>query len=286
MLNMSDIQLSDNANLWRKLRNKLRHLLRLNSNGTLEESVVELIEEHNSEGTKITVEEREMLHNVLGFGDLKVSEIMIPRSDIDAIPVNITFDELKEVLIDKEHTRMPVYQDNLDNVIGFIHIKDLVPMLIGIKPFVISEILRQILVISPSMKLIDLLAKMRSSCVHIALVLDEYGGTDGMVTIENIVEEITGEINDEHDEGESAPFRKLPNGDIETNSRLKIHKLEYLFGIKIEQDEDFDTVGGLILSLTGKLPEAGQIIYHESGVVFEIIERDSRRINKLLIRKP
>jgi magnesium and cobalt transporter len=283
---LSNFENTRNKNMWRSIKYKLRAWFRPSSIQSLEQSVDELIQEHNiaEGGEKISTEEREIIHNVLSFGDTKVSAIMVPRTDIVAVEYNISLEELKEIIISKEHTRMPVYNQSLDNVVGFIHVKDLIPVLTGDKPFVMENIIRKIPIISPSMKVTELLAQMRSTRVHIALVLDEYGGTDGLVTIEDVVEEIVGEIQDEHD-NEEAEYIISEDGTIEASARLDIDTLEDLLNIKIESDESFETVGGLVLSLSAHIPSVGEVLNHPCGITLEIMEADQRRIKKLRIKK-
>src|SRR5690606_17140353 len=144
--------------------------------------------------------EKIILHNVLSLGELDVSDIMIPRADIVAIPQDITLTELKHEIAEHHHTRMPVYEDSLDKILGFIHVKDLLPMLAGDAVYDLSEIMRKLLVVPPSMPILDLLLNMRQTGSHIAIVVDEYGGTDGLVTMEDVFEELVGDIQDEHDE--------------------------------------------------------------------------------------
>ncbi len=274
--------------LVRTVRNWLRSTLRSHYNASLEESVAELIEEHN-DGTLISSEERVMLHNILSFGELKVDDIMVPRTDIVAIDLAISLDELKKVVLEKEHTRMPVYEGSLDTVIGFLHIKDLLSAIINDQPFNLKKLVRQVLFVPPSMKLIDLLARMKEARVHMALVLDEYGGTDGLVTVEDLVEEIVGEIEDEHDDMQEPDIIPLPDGVMEANARVTIENLEKALGTKIiegDKEEGFDTLGGLLFSLVGHVPVQGEIITHGSGIVFEVIDADPRRIKRLLIRRP
>jgi magnesium and cobalt transporter len=275
------------STLLRSMRNWVRTTLGLKHNGSLEESVVELIEEHAADGAVISEEERTMLHNLLSFGELRVSDIMIPRTDISAIDSSISLEELKKIIIEKEHTRMPVYRDSLDNVTGFIHIKDLFPVLCSTKPFVLEELIRQVLFVPPSMKVIDLLAKMRLARVHMALVLDEYGGTDGLVTIEDLVEEIIGDIQDEHDDTEEASITKIDDHRYDASARLKIEELQEILGLTLVEEaesEDFDTLGGLLFSLIGHVPVEGEVISHSAGVDFEITEADPRHIKRVLIR--
>jgi CBS domain containing-hemolysin-like protein len=273
----------------KSLQARFKKLFRRTDNGNLfKESIVEMVEEHSgSDNTEISTEEKKILKNVLNFRDSKVSDIMIPRTDIVAIEQNITLEELIKTLINEEHTRMPVYKDSLDNVVGFVHIKDMIPILVNKKPFEIEKITRELLVISPTMKNSDLLAKMRLSRVHMALILDEYGGTDGLVTLEDLVEEIFGDIKDEHDDAIEPEFIRLDEDTIEANARLEIAKLEKLLGKTIEdkEDTDFDTIGGLLLSIVGYVPVKGEKIYHPSGIEFEILDSDPRRVKKILIRK-
>lgn len=287
--NRSQKEAENTTSLVRTVRNWLRNTLRPHSNSSLEESVAELIEEHDSDGTLISSEGRLMLHNILSFGELKVDDIMVPRTDITAIDLSISLDDLKKIVIEKEHTRMPVYEGSLDNVIGFLHIKDLLCAVVSDQPFILKDIVRTVLFVPPSMKLIDLLARMKEARVHMALVLDEYGGTDGLVTVEDLMEEIVGEIEDEHDNLQEPDIISLSDGTMEANARLTIENLEKALGTKIVEDDKedgFDTLGGLLFSLIGHVPVAGEIITHSSGIEFEVLDADPRKIKRLLIRKP
>ncbi|MFV9875923.1 MAG: hemolysin family protein [Rickettsiales endosymbiont of Dermacentor nuttalli] len=265
-----------------------KHIFGIHSSSSLEESVAELIEEHTAEGHPISPEEKVILQNVARFGEMKVSDVMIPRTDIIAVDALISLEDLKKILIQQEHTRMPVYRESLDHVIGFIHVKDLIPVLVNEKPFIMENIIRQLLVVSPSMKVVDLLVKMRLSRVHMALVLDEYGGIDGLATIEDLVEELVGEIQDEHDDTYEPELILLDENTIEASARLTITKLEKQLDIAIatKDSEDFDTIGGLLLSLVGSVPAQGEkIMYSLASIEFEILDSDLRRINRVLVRK-
>lgn len=257
-----------------------------NHRPTLEDTVVELIEEHDPEGA-ISEEERTLVRNMLRFDDVLVGEVKIPRTDIIAIEDTASLKEVKQLFIESEHTRVPVYQENLDNISGFIHIKDLIPYLSKDKSFDIQDIVRKTLFVPPSMKVIDLLAKMRISRVHIAIVLDEYGGTDGLVTMENLMEELVGDINDEHDNVDETELVAYDDHTLDASGRLEIEKLEQRLGIQFrkgEDDDDFETVGGLIFSLAGYVPMKGEKIIHESsGIIFEVLEADPRKINRVKI---
>ncbi len=256
---------------------------------SLKETIEEIIEEHNGqEDDMLEPEERVMLHNVLSFGDTKVSDIMVPRTDISAVPVDIGLAELKAHILEQQHTRTPVYDETMDNVLGFIHVKDLMPMLGGERKFDLRAVMRDILFVPPSMRILDLLVKMRHAGSHMAIVVDEYGGTDGLVTMENLFEEIVGDIQDEHDEDEEQEnqiARVSPNV-YEVNARIRIDELEKELGLNLvteEKENEFDTLGGLIFFQLGKVPVKGEVVHHVSGLRFDIIEADPRRIKKVRI---
>ncbi len=252
----------------------------------LKETLEELIEENEEKNISLDGESKEMLENIISFGQMRVYDVMTPRVNIVAVPENASIEELRTIIINNEHTRMPVYRGNLDDVIGFIHIKDLIRYFGDGASFNISNVIRQILVVPPSMRVIDLLLKMRLSGVHMALVVDEYGGTDGLVTLEDLFEEIVGDIQDEHDdEDETQKIKKLSNGDIEIDAKLEIEELEDFLGKKISSDDnDFDTVGGLIFNIAGKVPVKGEVVEHEMGYSFLITDADNRRINRVRMR--
>lgn len=230
---------------------------------------------------------QEIIKNIIKSSNEVVSDVMIPRADIISIKSDITFDELTQIILENENTRMPVYKEYTDNVIGFVHIKDIIPMLVGKKEFSIASIMRDILMISPSMKIIDLIAKMRKSGVHIALVLDEHGGVDGLITIEDLLEEIVGEIHDEHDNDDEQLIINLRNNLWEASGRIEIEELEEKIGIPLIEHDDYDfhTLAGLILSIVGHIPVKGEIIKHSSGLEFKILDVDQRKVKKVLIKK-
>ena len=249
-----------------------------------------MLEEHQEEGEELPQEEQQMLKKVLGFGMLQVSDIMTLRSDIKAVEYSTSLEELKSHLVHYNHTRVPVYNDTLDNIKGFVHIKDLIPVLSGAGPFNMALVLRDILFVPPSMKLTDLLVKMRAAGVHIAIVIDEYGGTDGLVTLEDIFEEIVGEIQDEHDEDEIvASLHWNAKGYADVDARVPVERLEKELGLTLEttKDEqaDYDTLGGLILHQLGHVPVNGETITHGNSS-FEILSADSRTIKRVRIYAP
>lgn len=258
--------------------------------GSLKEALEEVIEEHLEDGEQsISSEERDMLRNMLLMGELSVSDVMIPRTEIVAVEHDITLTELKAVLMEQRHTRMPVYQGTLDRLQGFIHLKDLVPVLAGDEPFDIDTVRRDILFVSPSMKVVDLLVQMRQSGHHMAIVVDEYGGTDGLVTLEDLFEEIVGEIQDEHDDEEvGCELKRLSLSCYESDARMPIEDLERQLKITLRNgnddgEEDYDTLGGLIYFRLGRIPARGEILNLEDTARLEILEADPRRVRKVKI---
>ncbi|SDE60588.1 MULTISPECIES: hemolysin family protein [Kordiimonas] len=273
---------------WRSLKDLLGFR---NGEVSLRESLEEAIEEHEEEtrGQSLGDEEREMLFNVLRYGALRVDDVMVPRADIVGVPSDIGYSGLIKVFADANHSRMPVYRETLDTVLGMVHVKDALRVAAEgaeLEEFKLSTIQRPVLFVPPSMKVIDLLAKMRLSRTHMAIVVDEYGGTDGLLTVEDIVEEIFGEIEDEHDEIEDPYITPLENGGYDVDARLEVDELEEIIGVDLlpeELDEGVDTVGGLVFSLAGCVPEIGEVMVHESGYRFEVVDADPRRIHKVRI---
>jgi len=267
----------------------LRHALKKHD-GSLKEVLEEVIEEHQDDGEhKMPAAERAMLQNMLSFSDIKVIDIMIPRMDIAAVPHDISMDDFKKHIREQRHTRIPVYEDTLDNLLGFVHVKDLLVTLCGDETFDMTSYIRELLFVPPSMRIIDLLLQMRRAGGHMAIVVDEYGGTDGLVTLEDLFEEIVGDIQDEHDEDEAQEeiITRISDRQMEVSARIPIDKLEEELGVKLvseQMQEDFDTLGGLIFCLLGRIPVKGERITHTDGLTFEILEADPRRINKVLIQ--
>jgi len=288
---MTDDRARNGGGFWRGLRDKLG--LR-SQEVTLRESLEEALEGHEDEahGQTLGQEERKMLFNVLEYGALRAYDVMVPRADIIGVPVDTDFSGLIRLFASAAHSRMPVYRDTLDDVLGMVHVKDALKVMADgddTSDFRISSIQRPVLYVAPSMKVIDLLARMRATRTHMAIVVDEYGGTDGLVTVEDIVEEIVGEIEDEHDAVAEPELVPLPNGGYDADARLELEELEEVLGFDLlpEGDrEDVDTLGGLVFSLAGSVPEIGEIIVHESGWRFEVVDADPRRIYKVRIHPP
>ncbi len=251
-------------------------------------------------------QERAMLLKMLRFGKLTVEDVMVPRADIIAVEESTTVAELMGVFREAEHSRLPVYRQTLDDPRGMIHIRDLMSWIttaaeksdsasldlgavdLGSTVGTI-DLIREILYVPPSMPVLDLLLRMQLSRRHLALVVDEYGGTDGLVSIEDLVEEVVGEIEDEHDVAEEAMIREDARLGLIADARTPIEMLERHLGVELatpEQEEELDTIGGLVFSLAGRIPARGELVRHPSGIEFEVLEADPRRIKKLRIHKP
>jgi len=276
---------------FKRLLHWMRTFLRLNSgDASLREALEEVLKEHEEENKSLPQEEQTLLKNVLNFGELTASDIMVPRAQITAVPEQVTLEQLKAHILEQRHTRIPVYQRTLDDIKGFLHVKDLLPMMCGDQEFNLSGVIRQALFIPPSMKILDLLLKMRVSGVHIAIVIDEYGGTDGLLTLEDLFEEIVGEIHDEHDEKHiSHTLRWGVDGAVIVDARTPIAKIEEDLNLPLnseQAEEQYDTLGGCIFYLAKKVPLAGEVVKHSSGAEFTILEADPRRVHKIRIRRP
>jgi len=285
---MTDQQVKAQTGFWRGLKALLGFK---QGEVSLRESLEEALEEHEEEtrGQALGADEREMLFNVLEYGALKVNDVMVPRGDIVAVPSDVSYEDLVKVFADAAHSRMPVYRGSLDDAQGMVHVKDVLKVAAAgddTTAFKIAAIQRSVLYVPASMKVVDLMAKMRQGRTHMAIVVDEYGGTDGLVTVEDIVEEVIGEIDDEHDEVEAPDIVSLAGGGYDADARAEIEELEDLLGVDLlpdDQDEDVDTLGGLVFSLAGCVPEIGEVILHDSGYKFEVVDADPRRIHKVRI---
>jgi len=253
--------------------------------GSLRETLEELIEEEEVKDTSLAPDEREMLTNILHLRDLTAKDLMITRAEIIAAPYESSLEEVKHIFKTNKVMRLPIYRQTLDEIVGYVHLPDL----LEVKPknFKLQDYLHKINFISPSMRVLDLLLKMRSSGEKVAIIVDEYGGVDGLVTLGDLVEEIVGDIQGVAQMSTSLDFFQRPDGVMVVDGRMDIEELEKRVGPfldKEEREEDIDTVGGLVLNLTDRVPQRGELIAHPSGVEFEIIEADSRRIKQVGIR--
>jgi magnesium and cobalt transporter len=256
---------------------------------SLREAIEELIEEKsdNAPQSAVAMHERLLISNILQLRDLPVKELMVPRADIVAISIDISKDDLYTLLAEKPHSRLPVYRDDMDNIVGIINVKDIVANLKN-GSFEIRDIMRDALVVSPAMRAIDLMLQMRQSKVHIAFVVDEFGGIDGLITINDLVETIVGEIDDEYEYDITPQLIERPDGSAICDGRFPIKEFEARYGdifAENEEHEEVDTMGGLVTYITGHVPSRGEVVRHQpSGVEFEVIDADPRRIIRLRIR--
>jgi CBS domain containing-hemolysin-like protein len=232
--------------------------------------------------------ERIMLRNLLHFGDRTAGEICVTRGDIIAVRSTISFDELGRAFADAGHSRLPVYADSLDEVIGMIHIKDVfVASIDDSRDRSITALLRIPLFVPESMGVIDLLARMRAERVHLAIVVDEFGGTEGLVTIEDVVEEIVGDIEDEHDEAEASMLTMLDEGVWEADARIELEEVAKAVDARLTWEEDeVDTLGGLVFLLAGHIPEKGECVVHSSGWRLEAVDSDPHKILRVRLHAP
>ena len=231
--------------------------------------------------------EKNLIKNILNLNENSVEDIMVPRAEIISIEKKKTIKEILLVIKNESHSRMPVYDQNLDNVLGFLHIKDVIKN-INNKNFIINDILREVLYVAPKSPILELLKRMRSSRIHMGLVVDEFGGVDGLVTIEDLVEEIVGEIEDEHDaEDDEVKIKRVNDRTIIVDASYKIIELEDLFQLKIKEakEEEIDTVGGLVSYVANKVPNINEVFVLNNQLKFKILEADERRVIALEIKK-
>jgi magnesium and cobalt transporter len=270
---------------FKKILNLFLNLFRKKTKKSFSSVLSHLLDSFGAEGL-INQQEKLMFKNIASFGDKKVWRIMTPRADIIALKQNSTLEEVKKVITDDGHTRIPIFTDSSDDVIGFIHSKDLAKFLCSSgEEFSVKKILRKILFVPGSMKLLDVMLKMRTSQVHIAIVLDEFGGVDGLVTIENLVEEIVGDIEDEHDlPSESSFFRikKIDDNNFQLGGRVEVTRLEEVIKRKIYNDKEIETIGGLTLAAFNCIPEIGEEI-EKFGLKIKVIDADIRTVKMIEI---
>lgn len=234
---------------------------------------------------------REMIERVVAFDQKKVFDVMAPRADISAVDIDTPLQELIRQFSEAGHSRMPIYRGDLDDPVGMVHIKDVIGLIAeDAKPLpsagpILKALRRDVLYVPPSMRITDLLLRMQASRIHMALVIDEYGGTDGLVTIEDLVEQIVGEINDEHDDEDTPVVTPLAAGGWEVDARMELSDFEEETGLHLDtEDEEIDTVGGYAVSLAGRVPQRGEVLMGPGGFDFEVTEGDARKVRKLRIR--
>ena len=298
--------------LWRRLRTRFGRKGEMG----LRESLEGALETHGAQnpGETVRAEAKSMMLNIIEFSNLRVDDVMVPRVDIVAIDEAASMRELLAKFIDANHSRLPVYRETLDGITGMVHVKDFMrwmdakgvkrrkaksekpekPASSGLSIAAAelatavkhSGLHRDVLFVPPSMPASDLLVRMQASHIHLAIVIDEYGGTDGLVSIEDLVEVIVGDISDEHDTEEGLQIKSAGEGSYVADGRVDIAALEELVRIDLlsdEEEEEADTLAGLIFKIAGRVPARGEIIRHGSGLEFEILDSDPRRVKKLKI---
>jgi magnesium and cobalt transporter len=261
---------------------------------SVRESIAELVEEAASApqtpgvAPELDRHERALIANVLRLRGITAGDVMVPRADIVAMHADLSFQEAVEQIRDDGHSRLPVYREHLDDVLGMVHIKDVYAFVGRPEEFSLEKVLRRPLMVPAQIPVLDLLVQMRQARTHLALIVDEYGGIDGLVTIEDLVETITGDIADEHDEVEASMLVERPDGTLDVDARLPVEEFEQRLGHVLgpgEREADIETVGGLVFTLAGRVPARGEVIGHPSGIEFRILEADPRRIRRVRVRR-
>jgi len=273
-----------------RLRNFLRLIRRQRNGESVRETIDEMIEDPSADGPhSLSEHERVLIGNILKVHDRTAADVMVPRVDIVALDAETPFPEVVRCMVEQGHSRVPVYRETLDDVIGFVHVKDMLGPAAEHRRTNLSPILRKVLFVAPSLLILDLLVQMRQARTHIAMVVDEFGGIDGLVTIEDLIEEIVGEIEDEHDVADRPSLLERADGTLIADARTPIEVLEERQGIQLRptgEQEEVDTLGGLVSNLAGRVPKRGEIITHPTGIQFEVLDADPRRVKRLRVRSP
>jgi CBS domain containing-hemolysin-like protein len=269
-----------------RLLGRLWSLFGRRNGGSVRETIEQLIEDRDEPEAPIEADERMLLRNILRMRDTTVYDVMVPRAHVVGVEINTSFHDLVALMAEQAHSRLPVYRETLDDVLGMIHIKDVLAAANRDEPVKLEKLLRKVLFVPPSMGTLDLLLQMRMTRTHLALVVDEYGGIDGLVTIEDLVEEIVGEIEDEHDDDEAPSLERRPDGTILADAAIPIEELERVVGpiLTEAEQEDSDTLAGLVTMLAGRVPGPGEVIHHPSGIEFEVLAGDARRVSRVRLR--
>jgi magnesium and cobalt transporter len=273
---------------------RVRNLMSRRTETGVRESIAELVQQSanatvvEGEQPGLDRQERALIANVLRLRGTTADDVMVPRADIVAMPVDVSLEQALEQIRREGHSRLPVYREQLDEIVGMVHIKDVFSYVGRPDAFKLEALLRRPLLVAPQLPVLDLLLQMRQARMHLALVVDEYGGIDGLLTIEDLVEEIVGDIADEHDEVQGPMITERPDGALDLDARLSIEAFEVKFGAVLTDDEreaDIDTVGGLVFTLAGRVPSRGEVVSHPSGLEFRILDSDARRIRRLRVRR-
>ncbi|GLR47614.1 hemolysin family protein [Sphingomonas astaxanthinifaciens] len=276
------------SRLWRGLRSLM---FGEDSEPTLRDQIEEAIDDAEDDQPKkgdLSPLERQMLKNLLHFGDRTAGEICVTRGEIICAPRTSSLEELARIFAEAGHSRLPLTGESLDEIVGMVHIKDVFNAYFdATERKSVEEIIRTPLFVPESMGVLDLLARMRADRVHLAVVIDEFGGTEGLVTIEDVVEEIVGDIADEHDEEEQPLLSRLDDGLWEADARLELEDLaEAVDARLVAEDDEVDTLGGLAFLLAGRILEPGESVAHPSGWRLESIEADERKMHRLRLHAP
>ena len=275
----------ENLNIISKLIKKINFL---GNNQSLRDSIKDVIDEKSNEESQnidLSSKEKSILSNILSINKLKADDVMIPRASIIAIPQDSSFQNIIDTIDKESHSRMPVFRKDLDDVLGMIHIKDIIKFSgSNHNDFNIKKIMREVLFVPPTMPVMNLLLKMQATKLHMALVIDEHGGTDGLITIEDVIEEIVGEIEDEHDKDDDFNFKKIDSNTFEAKAEMTLDDFNHESNLSIVE-ENVDTLGGYIFSKINRVPYAGEVIKVDNTYQFEIIEADPRKIKKIRIFK-
>ncbi|TGX54921.1 HlyC/CorC family transporter [Sphingomonas gei] len=282
---------SESGGIWRAIRTLL---FGDDQEETLRDRIEEAIDEHEEEGGKspagdLAPIERQMLKNLLHFGERDAGDVGVPRADIVAVEEATSFSDLVQLFAEAGHSRLPVYRDELDTVIGMVHVKDVFAILATGAPHPpsIAGLIRQPVYVPQSMGVLDLLAQMRANRTHLAIVVDEYSGTEGLITIEDLIEEIVGEIEDEHDDAPTVLLIPIDGGGWDADARAELEDVAETVDPRLgEVEEDIDTLGGLAFVLAGHVPAPGECLAHPSGWVLEVTEGDSRKVTRLRLHPP
>ncbi|MEI7607804.1 MAG: hemolysin family protein [Rhodospirillaceae bacterium] len=281
-----DDEADDQGTLSQQFSGWLRGILRRRGDNTLRDAIEELIEEDKGAEGSLDAGERLLLANILKLRDRTAIDAMVPRADIVAIDIAMPPGDLIARIAEEGHSRLPVYRESLDDVVGIVHIKDVMVCIALGKALNLAEIVREVQIVAPSMPVLDLLLQMRQTRQHMALVVDEFGGIDGLVTIEDLVEEIVGEIEDEHDDASPATLIERPDNTLVANARISIEAFEARVGTLLEDEEreDIDTLAGLVVFMAGRVPGRGELLQHPSGLEFEVLDADPRRVKRVRVR--
>lgn len=276
------------------IRRIIRGLRGLDGDETAEE-VAETLREKEDRGEGIEDAQKDMILNAARFDELRVADVMTPRASVNAVEVSATLAEVSAFFAETQHSRLPIYRETLDDPLGFVHVKDVLALLAPgadgevrsrLSDRVLPRIKREILFVPASMRLPNLLLKMQTSRIHLALVVDEYGGTDGLVSIEDLVEQIVGEIADEYDVPDDLMIQRSAVG-FEVDARAAVDDLAEALGADltlVDQEDEFDTVGGLAVALVGRVPQRGEVLRHPAGFDVEVLDADPRRVKRLRVK--